>query len=54
MGLSPKFLNVRDNPQVTLIVDDMMSMDPWTVQSLEIRGTAVKISDVDPCPIHEP
>ncbi len=48
MGASRKFRNVRANPQVALVVDDLVSMDPWTVRGLEIRGTAVALSDVDP------
>ena len=48
MGASRKFRNVRANPQVALVIDDLVSMDPWTVRGLEIRGTAVALSDVDP------
>ena len=39
---------MRANPQVALVIDDLVSMDPWTVRGLEIRGTAVALSDVDP------
>ena len=31
-----------------LVVDDIVSTDPWTVRGLEIRGTAMALSDVDP------
>src|SRR5580658_5494887 len=48
MGATRKFRNVQANPQVTLVIDDLVSMDPWTVRGLEIRGTAVALSDVDP------
>jgi pyridoxamine 5'-phosphate oxidase family protein len=48
MGASRKFRNVQANPQVALVIDDLVSMDPWTVRGLEIRGTAVALSDVDP------
>ena len=48
MGTSRKFRNVEANPQVALVIDDIVSMDPWTVRGLEIRGTAVALSDVDP------
>jgi pyridoxamine 5'-phosphate oxidase family protein len=48
MGQSRKFRNVQANPQVALVIDDLVSLDPWTVRGLEIRGTAVALSDVDP------
>ena len=48
MGASRKFRNVQANPQVALVIDDIVSLDPWTVRGLEIRGTAVARSDVDP------
>jgi pyridoxamine 5'-phosphate oxidase family protein len=48
MGASRKFRNVKANGQVALVVDDLASLDPWTVRGLEIRGTAVALEDVDP------
>jgi pyridoxamine 5'-phosphate oxidase family protein len=48
MGASRKFRNVRANPQVALVIDDIVSIDPWTVRGMEIRGTAMALSDVDP------
>ena len=48
MGGTRKFRNVRANPHVALVIDDLVSRDPWTVRGLEIRGTAVALSDVDP------
>ena len=48
MGATRKFRNVRANGQVALVVDDLVSRDPWTVRGLEIRGTAVALEDVDP------
>jgi pyridoxamine 5'-phosphate oxidase family protein len=48
MGATRKFRNVRANPQVALVIDDLVSRDPWTVRGLEIRGTAEALSDVDP------
>ncbi len=48
MGASRKFRNVLANPRVALVIDDLVSRDPWTVRGLEIRGTAVALSDVDP------
>lgn len=48
MAATRKFRNVRANPHVALVIDDLVSQDPWTVRGLEIRGTAVALSDVDP------
>jgi pyridoxamine 5'-phosphate oxidase family protein len=48
MGASRKFRNVQGNGQVALVIDDLVSRDPWTVRGLEIRGTAVALEDVDP------
>jgi pyridoxamine 5'-phosphate oxidase family protein len=48
MGATRKFRNVQANAQVALVVDDLVSRDPWTVRGLEIRGPAVALSDVDP------
>jgi len=48
MGASRKFRNVQRNGQVALVIDDLVSHDPWTVRGLEIRGTAVALEDVDP------
>src|ERR1700729_3514870 len=48
MGATRKFHNVQGNAQVALVVDDLVSRDPWTVRGLEIRGTAVALEDVEP------
>jgi pyridoxamine 5'-phosphate oxidase family protein len=48
MGASRKFRNVQRNGHVALVIDDLVSRDPWTVRGLEIRGTAVALEDVDP------
>lgn len=38
MGATAKFRNVVANGQVAFVVDDIASLDPWTVRCLEIRG----------------
>ncbi len=48
MGGTRKFRNVQSNPHVAVVVDDLVSTDPWTVRGLEVRGTALALSDVDP------
>ena len=48
MGTTRKFRNVQSNPNVALVIDDLVSSDPWTVRGLEVRGTALALSDVRP------
>jgi pyridoxamine 5'-phosphate oxidase family protein len=48
MGATRKFRTVQAHGQVALVIDDLVSRDPWTVRGLEIRGTAVALEDVDP------
>ena len=48
MGATRKFRNVQANGHVALVIDDLVSTDPWTVRGLEIRGTAEALSDVEP------
>jgi pyridoxamine 5'-phosphate oxidase family protein len=40
MSNSQKYRNVASNPTVALVIDDIVSTDPWRVRCLEIRGTA--------------
>lgn len=35
-----KFRDVRHNPRVAFVVDDMASIDPWRPRGIEIRGSA--------------
>ena len=45
LASSQKFRNVRRNGHAALVVDDIMSTDPWRVRFLEIRGTAEALDD---------
>jgi pyridoxamine 5'-phosphate oxidase family protein len=47
MASTQKFRNVADNGRVALVVDDLVSTDPWQVRCLEIRGTAEALRDQD-------
>jgi pyridoxamine 5'-phosphate oxidase family protein len=38
MAASRKFRNVLENGRVALVVDDIASLEPWTVRCIEIRG----------------
>ena len=48
MGGTRKFANVNATGVAALVVDDLVSRDPWTVRGIEIRGTAEAISGIDP------
>jgi pyridoxamine 5'-phosphate oxidase family protein len=48
MGKSRKYRNVQNNPEVSLVIDDIASVDPWRVRGVEVRGTAEAQDDVDP------
>jgi len=37
---SRKFANIENNPQVSFVVDDLASVQPWRVRAVEIRGEA--------------
>ena len=40
LGTTKKWRNLRENPQVALVVDDIASIDPWRVRGVDIRGEA--------------
>ncbi len=48
LGKTRKFRNIRSNPHVAFVVDDIKSVNPWLVRCVEIRGTAEALDDVDP------
>jgi pyridoxamine 5'-phosphate oxidase family protein len=48
LGASRKFRNLRGNPHVALVVDDLASVDPWEVRGIEIRGVAEALDDTEP------
>jgi pyridoxamine 5'-phosphate oxidase family protein len=48
MGASRKFRNVAENGRVAFVVDDLVSVQPWTVRGLEIRGHAEALADAKP------
>jgi pyridoxamine 5'-phosphate oxidase family protein len=47
LASSQKFRNVSRNGQAALVVDDIVSTDPWRVRFLEIRGRAEAIAAVE-------
>jgi pyridoxamine 5'-phosphate oxidase family protein len=48
MGRTRKFANVGRNPAVAFVIDDLLSLDPWNVRCLEIRGHAEALADQPP------
>jgi pyridoxamine 5'-phosphate oxidase family protein len=47
MASSQKFRNVAAGSKVAFVVDDIASLDPWTVRCLEIRGVAEALTEPD-------
>jgi pyridoxamine 5'-phosphate oxidase family protein len=48
MGNTRKFHNVAANGQAAFVVDDLVSVSPWVVRGLEIRGSAEALSGQTP------
>jgi pyridoxamine 5'-phosphate oxidase family protein len=48
LAKSKKFRNLKGNPNVAFVVDDLASVDPWVVRGVEIRGTAEALDGVSP------
>lgn len=48
LGASKKFRNVQQGSTVSFVVDDLASVDPWVVRGVEIRGSAVALTDHEP------
>jgi pyridoxamine 5'-phosphate oxidase family protein len=40
LGTTKKWRNLQNNPRVALVVDDVVSLRPWRVRGVEIRGEA--------------
>jgi pyridoxamine 5'-phosphate oxidase family protein len=40
LAKSKKFRDLRENPRVAFVVDDLASVQPWTPRGVEIRGHA--------------
>jgi pyridoxamine 5'-phosphate oxidase family protein len=48
LGTSRKFRNIEQGSTVSFVVDDLVSVDPWVVRGVEIRGSAVALTDHEP------
>ena len=45
LARSQKFRNIASNGRAAFVVDDLVSVEPWRVRCLEIRGVAEAITD---------
>ena len=43
-----KYRNVEAGSAVSIVVDEVISMDPWTVRGIEIRGSAETLTGQEP------
>jgi pyridoxamine 5'-phosphate oxidase family protein len=43
MDSTKKWRNIAGNPNVSLVVDDIASLNPWRVRGVEIRGIAEQV-----------
>ena len=51
--ISPqKFHNVKANPLISFVVDDLASLDPWVVRGVEVRGVAEALEEAVPAHGH--
>lgn len=48
LGSTRKFRNVTKNPHVALVIDELVSTNPWQVRGIEIRGQAEALTDQEP------
>jgi pyridoxamine 5'-phosphate oxidase family protein len=44
VATTKKYRDVQANPAAAIVVDDLVSIDPWTPRMLEIRGPAEAIA----------
>ncbi|MCT2594164.1 PPOX class F420-dependent oxidoreductase [Streptomyces sp. N2-109] len=40
LGTTKKWRNLQANPKLALVVDDLVSVKPWKVRGVELRGEA--------------
>lgn len=40
LAATKRWRNLRANPRLALVVDDLISVDPWMARGVEIRGDA--------------
>lgn len=40
LGRSKKYRDLKANPKVAIVIDDLASVKPWTPRGIEVRGQA--------------
>ena len=40
LGRSKKYRDLKGNPKVAIVIDDLASVNPWSPRGIEVRGTA--------------
>jgi pyridoxamine 5'-phosphate oxidase family protein len=40
LGRTKKYRDLKANPKVAIVIDDLASVNPWTPRGIEVRGTA--------------
>jgi pyridoxamine 5'-phosphate oxidase family protein len=40
LAKSKKYRDLKANPKVAIVIDDLASIDPWSPRGIEVRGTA--------------
>jgi pyridoxamine 5'-phosphate oxidase family protein len=48
LGGTKKFRNVQEGSTAAFVVDDLVTVDPWTPRGIEIRGKAAALNDHEP------
>ncbi len=48
MGATQKLRNVRADPRVAIVIDDVVCFEPFTDRGVEVRGTAEALLDHGP------
>ena len=53
-GKTKKYRDIRANPKVAIVIDDLASVTPWSPRGIEVRGLAVLQAEGGPVPSGEP
>ncbi|WP_280271824.1 PPOX class F420-dependent oxidoreductase [Nocardia wallacei] len=48
MRSTRKYRNVEAGSRVSFVVDEQVSLEPYVIRGIEVRGTAVALDDVEP------
>ena len=47
LAASRKYRNIQADPRVSIVIDDLATIDPWSPRGIEIRGTAETLTSGD-------